>query len=112
MRLKTAVYVASAIVVPLTLLQFYSIGSPRPDKDGLLTLLFFTMFPGSIIGMVVDQQYGGTFAVDSAVPFIAGAVNIAVYSLLILGAVRLLRRVSSKPPGNMDGKGSGHIQGN
>jgi len=90
MSVKRAVYIASGIVIPLTFLYYQSAYS----SDLLGTaILFFTLFPGMAAGMVI--AHGGTLAEETLATVVGAAVNIAAYALLIFGAVRLFRRLTS-----------------
>jgi hypothetical protein len=92
MNVKKAIYVALAVVIPLSFLQYYSLSS---SNMLLSSTLFFVLFPGMIVQMVVTGGHGGTFVQEAVAPIVGAAVNTGVYSLLIMGMAKVLRRLSS-----------------
>jgi len=92
MSAKRAVYIASGVVIPLTFLYYKSAHS----SDLLGTaILFFALFPGMAAGVVIAGPHGGTLAEETLATVVGAAANIAAYALLIFGAVKLFRRLTS-----------------
>ena len=93
MSAKRSVYIASAIVIPLTLLQYQS----QSSSNLLFSLiLFLALFPGMAAQMLITGGHGGTMAQETLAAIIGPSVNIVVYSLLSLGAAKVFHKFLSK----------------
>ena len=94
MSKKRAIYIASAVVVPLSLLYY----QPLSSSNYLLTpILFNGLFPGSITQLALTGDHGSSFAIDYMLaPILGAAVNILVYSLLIIWGAKFFQTVTPK----------------
>ena len=98
MSAKKAVYIASAVVVPFSFLYEWSARRDVQDnmqqsmhsESLLVILLFFALWPGMVARMLFWNA--GMMAQGVLAPIVGAAVNIAVYSLLVLGSAKLFRR--------------------
>jgi hypothetical protein len=93
MSAKRSVYVASAIVIPLTLLQYQS----QSSSNLLFSLiLFLALFPGMAVQMLITGGHGGTMAQETLAAIIGPSVNIIAYSLLCWGAAKVFHKFVSE----------------
>ena len=91
MSARMSVYIASAIVIPLSFLLSLSSSNLL-----LSSVLFYALFPGMAVQMAITGGHGGTMAQDTSAPIIGAAVNIIADSLLGWGAAKVFHTFASK----------------
>jgi hypothetical protein len=79
MRSRTAVVIASVLVIPLSILQHF-----LPASSGLFYVLFYALFPGNAVHLMITGGHGGTRIAERVAPWLGGLTNIAAYWVLIL----------------------------
>lgn len=82
MNVKKAVAISFITVMPLTI-ALYLTNS---------ILLFYVLFPGAVISLLITGGHGGTRAEEAIAPVIGALVNVFILSALLRGAARMLRR--------------------
>ena len=81
LRLKSILLLVSAIVIPLTIIEHVCVPS----------VLFYVLFPGMAVELLITGGHGGTRAEEAVAPFVGVAVNILVYSALFAGMSSVLK---------------------
>ena len=77
-----AVVIGSGIVALLSLLWHFFISE----------LLFYLLFPGLVIGILITGGHGGTVGEERIASVVSFAVNALVYSALVFSALAIKRR--------------------
>ena len=83
---RKAICVTSAVVIPLSVVQHLFLSA----------LLFYVLFPGSIVELLITGGHGGTKSQEAIAPIVGAVVNVLVYALGLYGLVRLLKFTDSK----------------
>jgi hypothetical protein len=81
MSIKKAIAISFVTVVPLT------IASHLTDS----IFFFYALYPGAIVSLLITGGHGGTRTEEAIAPIVGSLVNIAILSLLLCGAMRMLR---------------------
>jgi hypothetical protein len=85
LKFKTALTIGLAIVVPLTIVQWYWLDS-RVGR-----FVFYALFPGNVVSLLITGGHGGIGLEDAIASYVGALANIGVYSTLILGCARVAK---------------------
>jgi hypothetical protein len=81
MKAKLAsVLVIALVPVILSIVQWRS-----PDVSAVV---FYALLPGNIVSLLITGGHGGTEFEEAVAPFVGAAVNVGVYSMLVLALLR------------------------
>jgi len=87
MSLKKALCIAFALFIVLTALPLLAPSS---------RLFFYATFPGILVFLLIAGPHGGTTATFWTGTVLGAVVNVALYTLLVLGVAKILRSGPSK----------------
>jgi hypothetical protein len=96
MSAKKAACLASAVVIPLSLVQYW-LERHLSGHDLVFSIVFYILFPGDVVWLLITGVHGRTRMEEAVAPFVGAATNVILYSLLLYGASRL-RRVFNRQP--------------
>ena len=94
MSKKKAAFMAACIVTPIWVMWYQSVSG----ENLLLTaLLVFPLLPGHVTTMAIAGANDMSPVVDTLAVVAGIGVNILVYMFLILGVVKLFRKLFKRP---------------
>lgn len=84
-KFRTALTIALAVVLPLSIIQWYWL------ESSVGPFVFYTLFPGNVVRLLITGGHGGTKLEEAVAPCLGILTNIAAYSVLILGCARIAK---------------------
>jgi hypothetical protein len=81
MKPSTAVIIAVALVVPVSIAQWHI----WPMSSSV----FYALFPGNVVHLLITGGHGGTRAQEAVAPYVGCVTNIAAYSIVIFISARI-----------------------
>jgi hypothetical protein len=84
-KFRTALTIALAVVLPLSIVQWYWLESSAGR------FVFYALFPGNVVKLLITGGHGGTKLEDTVAPYLGALTNIAAYSIFILGCARIAK---------------------